>query len=159
MTQQYTILEEADKILQQWTTNQLVVNYEKSKDMTYSYNEGKDFLGRPKRHKQSFADAFGYYIATYQFQKDAGLLRDRLIAAYELVDIVQRARAHNALIDATQQQSDYKREIEQLKERYESLKKLNEKLVIENKRLHNLVDENTNNKKGQWEIGDVGKKP
>jgi uncharacterized protein YlxW (UPF0749 family) len=93
-------------------------------------------------------------VATYQFEKDLGNLRVRLESAYKVLSLIQKARAFNLIRDTKQQAREYEQEIEQLKEQIDNLRTLNDKLTIENKRLHNLVGRT--NRQGDTEIGDVG---
>ena len=53
------------------------------------------------------------------------------------------------------QQRDYEQEIERLKEQVETLKKLNDKLIAENRVLHGFADKKAKGK-GDTEIGEVG---
>jgi len=76
--------------------------------------------------------------------------------AYKVLTLIQRARAFNLIRDTKQQAREYEQEIEQLKERVNNLLKLNNELVLENKRLHNLVP-NAKKGKGDTEVGEVSK--
>ncbi len=151
------IIDEAEKFIDQWSKGDIVIIAERVKTLTYTYVDGKDIFRRAKKHTTSFPNELGFKIATYQFQKDFGSDRELVESAFDLTALVQKARAYEAIKDKNQQQKDYEQEIERLKQRLDSLQKLNDKLVIDNKRLHNIVDANKN--KGQWgtEIGDVSK--
>jgi hypothetical protein len=152
------IIEEADKFVDQWTKGEVVVVKEKMENATYRYYEGKDWWGRPKKHVTLFANEIGYKIATYQYHRGFGISSMANEAAYELITVVQRAKASGLLKDLKQQQRDYEQEIESLKERLDSCQKLNEKLVLDNKRLHILVDKNVSKSgQGGTEIGDIKK--
>jgi hypothetical protein len=71
------------------------------------------------------------------------------------VNLVEKGRVFGAIRNAKQQQHNYEQEILRLKEQIENLKKLNDKLIAENKLLHGIADEKTKGK-GGTEIGDVG---
>jgi hypothetical protein len=152
------IIEEAEKFVDQWTKGDVIVIYERVKTLTYTYTDGKNFWGKAKTHITTFGNELGYKIATFQFDKDFGSNSQFVQSAFELMQLVQKGRAYEAIKDKNQQQKDYEQEIERLKERLESSQKLIDRLVMDNKRLHNLVDNNTNSTEQRGtEIGDVSK--
>lgn len=148
------VIAEVEDFVKRFSSGELILAPE-AKDYSDIQTIGKNFLGRPKIVKTKLPSALGYYIATYQFQTDINP-RARLETAYELLAMIQRARAFGIIKDPKQQTKDYEHEIEQLKERINSLIKLNDKLVQENKTLHNFVGHKSKGK-GDTEIGDVTK--
>lgn len=149
------IIQEADDFTHKWTTGEIIVDYEMAKTLRFTTQRDEtNFLGRPKKHTESFCNVIGYQVAHYQLTRDTGTMRDRYDAAFELMALVQRARAFNAFKDATKQQRDYEQEIESLKERINNLLKLNNELALDNKRLHNLLP-NAPKGKGDTEVGEV----
>ncbi len=102
----------------------------------------KGWLGTQKKaiNQKNFCDAIGASIAGYQVSKELSY-RLKWENAYILLDLIQRARVFGVVKDKTQQERDYLGEIEQLKQRVNSLQKLNNKLVLENKRLRSLLPE------------------
>jgi len=155
--QSSTIIQEADDFTHKWTNGEIIVNYERAKSLEITKEEGKNFCGRPKKRKYPFCNNIGTSIANYQFQRDIGTQIERYEAAFDLMALVHRGWAFNALKDAKQQQRDYEQEIERLNERIDTLRKLNDKLVAENKRLHNLLPDAVTKGKGDTEVGDVEK--
>jgi hypothetical protein len=155
--QSSTIIQEADDFTHKWTNGEIIVNYERAKSLEITMEEGKNFWGRPKKRKYPFCNNIGTLIANYQFQRDIGTLTGRYQAALDLMALVHRGWAFNALKDAKQQQRDYEQEIERLKEQIDTLRKLNDKFVTENKRLRNLLPNAVTNGKGDTEVSDVGK--
>jgi hypothetical protein len=120
-----------------------------ARKMTWTAEIGKIFLGRPKKMQRCLPDIIGCAIAVYQHNKDVSP-RLRFESASELLDLIQRARAFRVIRNPKQQARAYEQEIEQLKEQINSLTDLNKKLALENKRLHNLVDN-----RGDTQVGDV----
>jgi len=147
---QYVIINEVEDFLRRWKIGELVLT-PASLTMVVIVEEGKNFFGRPKQHKVNFPNEIGTAISNYQLQKDVGNYRSILQSAYELLTLVQRARTFGVLKDTKLQIKDYEEEIQQLKQRIDYLMKLNEKLLDENKKLHNLLP----NAKGRTEVGDV----
>lgn len=155
--QSSAIIQEADDFTHKWTNGEITVNYEKAKSLTITMEEGKNFWGRPKKRVHPFCNDIGTLIARYQVQRDIGTLQEQYIAAFDLMNLVHRGWAFNALKDAKDQQRDYEQEIERLKEQIDTLRKLNDKLAIENKRLRNLLPNAVKKEKEGTEVGDVGK--
>jgi hypothetical protein len=153
MEKQSVVITEVEDFIKRWTSGELIFTLE-TQNMTITYEIGKNFLGMTKKHTVNLPNNIGYAVATYQLQKDLGNPRARLERAYEVLALIQKARAFNLIRDTKQQAREYEQEIEQLKERVNSLVKLNNELVLENKRLHNLVP-NRAKSKGDTEVGDV----
>lgn len=146
------VLTEVEDFITRFKNGELVLTPE-SKTMTITYEEGKNWRGKPKTVTKSYCDRLGLAIAKYQYEKDISS-QTRLSAAYELLDLIQRARAFGVIRDVKQQVFQYEQQIEQLKEQITPLRTLNTKLTEENKYLHNLLP---NAKKGKTEVGDVSK--
>jgi hypothetical protein len=152
MEKQSAVIAEVEDFIKRFDNGILVLSSE-GKKATYWIATEKNWLGRFKKQKQSLPDAIGVAVATYQKHKDMEP-RLQLVKAYDLLDIIQVARAHGFVINLKQQARDYEQEIERLKEQIDNLKTLNDKLIAENKRLHNLVPDRTKGR-GDTEIGDV----
>lgn len=155
MEKQSAVITEVEDFIKRWTSGELIFTPETRK-MAITYDVGKNFLGMTKKRTINLPNEIGYAITDYQLQKDLGNPRAKLEMAYNVLALIQRARAFNLIRDAKQQAREYEQEIEQLKERVNNLLKLNNELVLENKRLHNLVP-NAKKGKGDTEVGEVGK--
>jgi hypothetical protein len=151
MESQSVVIAEVEDFIKKFSGGELVLSSE-ARTMTWSTRIGKNFLGLQRKIKKSFPDAFGYTIANYQIDRELSPSL-RLKSAYDLLDLIQRARAWGVIKNVKQQAFAYEQEIEKLKEQIANLKSLNEKLTVENKRLHNPVPEKRNNKNTQ--VGDV----
>jgi hypothetical protein len=147
------IIAEVDDFVRRFSSGELILVPEARKMIWQGTFGEKNFLGRPKLLKKPLPDMLGYCIAIYQLAQTSNGSHLVLEKAYELLDLVQRIRAYGFIRNPQQQARNYEEEIEQLKERVNSLAELNKRLVLENKRLHNLVD---NNNKGGAEVGEVG---
>jgi hypothetical protein len=152
-----TIIQEADDFTDKWMNGEIVVNYERAKFLESTTEDGKNFWGRPKKTKQQFCNDLGFLIARYQLHSDRKTTVECYGVAFELMVLVHKGWAYGALKDAKEQKRDYEQEIERLKEQNDALRKLNDRLATENRRLRNLFPDATNKKKGDAEIGDVGK--
>jgi hypothetical protein len=154
------VILEVEEFLKAYKANEEIITpYAKTMTLTVTKVE-KGWLGRPRTvtYKSNFCDALGNAIAAYQGAKELNYML-KWEHAYKLLDLVQRGRVFGAIRNAKQQQQNYEQEILRLKEQIENLKKLNDKLIAENKILHGLADVKTNSKakgKGDGEIGDVG---
>jgi hypothetical protein len=153
MEKQSVVITEVEDFIKRWTSGELIFTPE-TRNMTITYETGKNFLGMTKKRTVNLPNEIGDAVATYQLQKDLGNPRTRLERAYEVLALIQKVRAFNRIRDAKQQARESEQEIEQLKERVNSLVRLNNELVLENKRLHNLVPNRTKSK-GDTEVGDV----
>lgn len=152
------IVQAADDFTNKWTKNEIVVDFERAKDLQITETDETEtnFLGRPKKKKHAFCNEIGFLIAKYQLYRDTGTPRELYNAAFELMSVVQKGQAFNAFKDTTQEQRNYEQEIERLNQQLESTRKLNDKLAKENKRLHNLLPDALRKKSdGNTEIGDV----
>lgn len=141
------VISEVEDFIKRFDKGELVLSPE-AKNMAIFKPDGKNFLGRPKTKSRSVPDALGWAIGAYQMNKDNSPYK--LEYAYELLDIIERCRAFGFVRDTKQQAIRYEQDIEQLKQQLASLRDLNSKLTLENKRLHNLVGD-----MGRSEIGDV----
>jgi|WetSurMetagenome_2_1015567.scaffolds.fasta_scaffold376680_2 hypothetical protein len=147
------VIAEVEEFLKAYKDGNIILTPEAQKLTTTTTEYRKRWIGISKKvvTSKAFCDSIGAAIAAYQVSKELNY-QLKWENAYTLLDLIQRARAFGAVKDKNQQEKDYLTEIEQLKQRADSLQKLNNKLVAENKRLHNLVPE-----KKEWEAGDVGK--
>jgi hypothetical protein len=152
MEKQSVVIAEVEDFIKRWTSGELIFIPETRK-MTMIYEIGKNFLGMTKKRTVNFPNEIGAAVATYQLQKDLGNPRARLEMAYEVLALIQRARAFGLISDSKQQARAYETEIEQLKEQIANLRDLNDKLTLENKRLHNLLGPKADT--GDTEVGDV----
>jgi hypothetical protein len=150
MSRNSIIISEVEEFITRFKNEELVLSPE-SKTMTATFDEGKNWLGKPKRVTKPYCDVLGMVIARYQFQKDLDSY-NQFTEAYRLLDLIQRARAFGIVRDAKKQAIQYEQQIEQLKEQLANLRTLNAKLVEENKYLHNLLPKE---RKGKTEVGDV----
>ena len=144
---QSVVILEVEDFIKRFNKGELVLSPE-AKSMIMSTPDGKNFLGRPKKKSKSLPDLLGWAIGAYQLHKDNSPYQ--LERAYEVLDIIERCRAFGFIRDAKQQAVHYEQEIEQLKQQLASLRELNNKLTLENKRLHNLLGD-----LGRSEVGDV----
>jgi hypothetical protein len=151
MEKQNVVVTEVDDFIKHWTSGELIFTPE-TQNMTITFKIGKNFLGMIKKHTVNLPNEIGRAVATYQFHKDFRNPQATLESAYHVLVLVQKARAFGLIRDPKQQTREYEQEIEQLKERVNSLTELNNKLALENKRLHNLLGGNS---RGGAEVGDV----
>lgn len=154
MEKQSAVIAEVEDFIKRWNSGELVFTPE-AKKMTITSIVGKNFLGMTKKRTVNLPNEIGYAIATYQLHKDLGNRVAILDMAYGVLALIQKARVFGIIKDTKQQAKDYEQEIEQLKQQVRSLRELNEKLVKENKYLHNLMPSKTKGK-GDTEIGEVG---
>ena len=147
------VIAEVEDFIKHYDSGELVLTLE-AKKMTFIEDLGRNFLGLPKKRKRPFPDCLAHAMTAYKLDKDIKP-RSRLESAYDLLDLIQRGRAYGIIRDPKQQAIAYEQEIERLKEQIGNLKNLNDKLTMENKRLHNLVPNKTKGQ-GDTEIGDVG---
>ncbi len=157
MEKQSVVIAEVEDFIKRWKSGELILTPE-IRNATVTSEEGKNFLGMTKKRTVNLPNEIGYAVATYQLQKDLKNPRETLQIAYEVLALIQRARAFGFISDPKQQAKEYEQEIERLKKQVDNLKTLNEKLTIENKRLHNLLPNKPNKTKGKGdtEIGEVG---
>ncbi len=150
------VINEVEVFLKAYNERSIVITPE-ARTFVVTFKENKKgFLGREKIvvTKNNYCDAIGGAITAYQVSKELNY-RLKWDNAYELLDLIQRGKVYGVIKDKEKQERDYQAEIDQLKQRLDSLQKLNDKLVIENKRLHNLIPEKKTS--GEWEAGDVSK--
>lgn len=148
MERSSVVITEVEDFIKRFSNGDLVLAPEARK-LTWTAELGKNFLGRPKKITRELPDIIGCAIAHYQHSKDISPPL-QFQSASDLLDLIQRARAFGVIRNPKQQARAYEQEIEQLKERINSLSELNKKLKLENKTLHNLVDS-----RGGTQVGDI----
>jgi hypothetical protein len=156
MIKSSVVIDELDEFVKRWNNGELILTTEaKTMIIDYTVHDIKNLFGKPKKLAKSLPDYLGWAIGAYQYIREEGYSPDLMDMAYQLLDVIQRARAWRLLIDTNQQISDYEKQIELLKEENARLRTLNTKLAEENKKLHNLLPSST--RLGDTEVGDVGK--
>lgn len=155
------VITEVEEFLKRYRSGEEVLTSKAEILETTFTTTKKNWLGREVKVQdtKAYCSALGYEIAIYLATKDAhpsGVWEE----AYNLLDLIERARAFGALLNAKQQAFHYEQEIERLKEQVDNLRKLNKDLATENKRLGNLlpdeIKKGKNNGLGDTEVGDVG---
>jgi hypothetical protein len=150
------VIAEVDEFLKAYKDGEQIITAE-AKTMTVTTTTfKKGWFGRLKKVNATtnFCDALGDAIASYQASKEIDYYLN-WGRAYQLLSLIQRARTFGVILNATQRQQNYEQEIQRLKEQIDNLKKLNGKLITENKILHGIANGKTKGK-GDTEIGDVG---
>jgi hypothetical protein len=153
------VIAEVEEFLKAYKAGEQIITAE-SRTMTVTTTTfKKGWFGGLKKVKETtnFCDALGDAIASYQASKELDYYL-KWEHAYTLLSFIQRARTFGVILNAKQQQQDYEQEIQRLKEQIDNLKKLNDKLIAENKILHGIANGKANYKtkgKGDTEIGDV----
>jgi hypothetical protein len=153
------VIAEVEEFLKAYKAGEEIITSE-AQNMIATITETKQGLfGRQKTvtYKKDFRDAIGGAIAAYQASTEINY-KLKWEQAFELLDLIQRARVFGAIRNAKQQQQHFEEENLRLKEQVANLKKLNDKLLEENKLLHGLVDQKIKDNKGKDNkmVGDVG---
>ena len=150
----FVVIDEVEDFIKRFTARELVL-LPQAQTMLVTFSEGeKDLSGRLKNKKGYLNDLLGHAIAEYQRCKDFAL-PNRYDSAFAVFELIQRAHAYGVIRDVKQQTIAYEQEIERLKKQLDDCMTLNQKMALENKRLHNLVP-NFDSRKGKTEVGNVG---
>src|SRR4030066_2476985 len=118
------VLTEAEEFLKSYKAGKEIITKEARNLTATTTVYKKGLFGRQKKvvKTRPFSDAIGEAFAQYQLAKELNY-QYRWQKAYELVDLVQRARVFGVVLSAKQQQRKSEVEILRLKEELDNLKR------------------------------------
>jgi len=138
------VLNEVEEFLDAYKSDSIVFTAKAQELIITITEKKKGLLGGVKDviKQKPFCDALSSAITDYQSYKEINY-ELKWTHAFNLLDLVQRGKVFGAIKNKVQQETDYANEIESLNQKIDNLQKLNNKLLKENKQLHNLASHDT----------------
>lgn len=142
MNKQSRVIAEVEDFIKRVHDGDLVISPKAAQMVMILPTGKKRLLGLTSKRKRNLADLLGWAMAAYQFRKDVDSLPSQLQIAYELLDMIERARAYGVIIEKnlTNKLKGCLEQNKRLKDKQQKLETELLKLTKENVELHKALD-------------------